>query len=296
MLAAVGRGARRRATTRRYPHAALFAHPVGYSYIDARARAGLERYYNDELTRPARRVLRSLLDAAARQAREGDDLTRRSIPAAQRVALDGSAAARARSSRSTRGPARVQVMASVPGYDPNALRDRKLRRALNRAQRAAAQPRHAGGYPPGSTFKVVTATAAIDSGKYTPDSTVDGKIADDDPRRAAAQLRRRAFGDDHADEALTNSVNTVCGAGRREARHAARSQTYMDRFGFDRKPPLDYPPAQMVVRAASTATAGSSPRPAARRHRPHGDRPGQAARSRRCRWRWSRRRSPTAAC
>ena len=31
------------------------------------------------------------------------------------------------------------------------------------------------GYAPGSTFKVVTATAAIDSGAYTPESTVSGR-------------------------------------------------------------------------------------------------------------------------
>ena len=30
-------------------------------------------------------------------------------------------------------------------------------------------------YPPGSTFKTVTATAAIDSGRYQPDSRVSGK-------------------------------------------------------------------------------------------------------------------------
>ena len=30
------------------------------------------------------------------------------------------------------------------------------------------------GYAPGSTFKIVTATAAIDTGAYTPESTVSG--------------------------------------------------------------------------------------------------------------------------
>ncbi len=31
------------------------------------------------------------------------------------------------------------------------------------------------GYAPGSTFKVVTATAAIDTGQFTPESTVSGR-------------------------------------------------------------------------------------------------------------------------
>ena len=69
---------------------------------------------------------------------------------------------------------RVRVMVSVPEYDPNQVPDRfaqlstrpRTRRSFNRATQSS--------YPPGSTFKVVTAAAALDSGKYTPESVVDG--------------------------------------------------------------------------------------------------------------------------
>ena len=62
-------------------------------------------------------------------------------------------------------------MASVPGYDPNTLRSARQTTRLNTAPGAPLLNRVTqSGYPPGSTFKVVTAIAAIDSGKYRADS------------------------------------------------------------------------------------------------------------------------------
>ena len=67
-------------------------------------------------------------------------------------------------------PGEIVAMYSNPSYNdnrPNAPCSDGCQ--LNRATQ--------GRYPPGSTFKVVTATAAIDSGKYTPTSVVDVAIA-----------------------------------------------------------------------------------------------------------------------
>ena len=66
----------------------------------------------------------------------------------------------------------VTVMASSPSFNPNQLRAARGFAALSaRQRRAADQPRDPVGYAPGSTFKVVTATAAIDTGQFTPEST-----------------------------------------------------------------------------------------------------------------------------
>ena len=100
------------------------------------------------------------------------------------------------------------------------------------------------GYAPGSTFKVVTATAAIDSGDFSPSSTLSGR---DDILVSGVPLQNddnESFGAITLTEALAKSVNTVWAqvAEKVGKRTMAR---YMDRFGFDRKPELDYPEDQM---------------------------------------------------
>jgi peptidoglycan glycosyltransferase len=90
----------------------------------------------------------------------------------------------------------------------------------------------------------VTATAAIDSGAFTPESTVSGR---DGVKISGVPLQN----DEHANygqisltEALAHSVNTVWAqvAEKLGKRTIAR---YMSRFGFDSKPQLDYPAAEM---------------------------------------------------
>jgi peptidoglycan glycosyltransferase len=139
-------------------------------------------------------------------------------------------------------------MASTPSYDPNALGSQRAyeKLAADSAGRPLVNRATQFGYAPGSTFKVVTATAAIDTGTYTPESTLSGRNGvvisgvplqnDDDESFGAITLT----------QALVKSVNTVWAqvAERLGKRTMAR---YMDRFGFDRKPQLDYPAEQMSV-------------------------------------------------
>src|SRR5439155_6675593 len=71
----------------------------------------------------------------------------------------------------------VYVMASSPGYDPSKIESGKGYASILHSPSAcpgSSSPLFnratQGLYPPGSTFKTVTAAAALDSGKYTPDS------------------------------------------------------------------------------------------------------------------------------
>jgi peptidoglycan glycosyltransferase len=142
-------------------------------------------------------------------------------------------------------------MASVPEYDPNLIPDdfSQLNRdpnkpILNRTVQEA--------YPPGSTFKVVTATAALDTGKVTPTTIIDGSS----PRTISGvpleNFGGTDFGPITVTDALTNSVNTVFAQiGERVGRSTLVE--YMERYGFFEDPKLDYPEDEMIASGVRNA-------------------------------------------
>ena len=228
--------------TRTYPEDNLFAHAIGYSYIE-RGQAGLERSRNDELT-GEKNEFTSLFDELLSRSREGEDVHTTLDPAAQReaiAALGGQTGSVVALEPST---GRVRVMVSIPDYNPNDVPDRFSE--LNQAEGSpvfnrATQAR----YPPGSTMKVVTAAAALDSGEYTPSSIVSGESPKTISGAPLTNSGGADFGPIPLTTALTNSVNTVWA----EVGEEIGSETmyeYMERFGFNTEPPLDYPRNQMT--------------------------------------------------
>jgi penicillin-binding protein A len=231
---------------RRYPTGELFAHAVGYSYTTI-GRAGLERSRNDELT-GRRTELVSAFESILGRSNEGDDIRTTLDSRAQQVALDalngsGHKGALVALDVKTGG---VLAMASSPSYDPNGLGDRATFARLNRDDANAPLVNRAtqNGYPPGSTMKVVTAAAAIDSGRYRPDSRVSGRNGKPISGVPLNNFGGEDFGDVDLTFALTNSINTVW-AEVGEKLGGRTMQRYMDRFGFYAEPPLDYPDQQM---------------------------------------------------
>jgi peptidoglycan glycosyltransferase len=220
-----------------YPDGTLFAHPLGYNFV-SRGRVGLERSYNDDLTGKADEF-ETVFDELRGKKREGDDIRTALDPAAQRVALDGLAGRPGSVVAIEPQTGLVRVMASVPGFDLNAIPDDFAR--INRDRSAPLLNRAAqSGYPPGSTFKVVTAAAALDSGRFTPNSFVNGKsprVIDGVP---LSNFGNEQFGDITLTTALTHSVNTVW-AQVGEKLGKSVMYRYMNRFGFDRRPAIDLP-------------------------------------------------------
>ena len=103
------------------------------------------------------------------------------------------------------------------------------------------------------------------------------------------------FGNITLTTALTNSVNTVWAQVAEKLGHGTMGD-YMRRFGFGEDPPLDYPDAQMRPSGVFDARTESSSRWAPIRSTSGASGSGRSAStSRRCRWRRSRRPSPTAA-
>lgn len=230
------------AYTRRYPLNGLFAHPVGYSYLNP-GTAGLERFYNGQLTGRSQGLQNTLRRLQGKR-RQGDDLRTALDPAAQQVALDQLAGRPGAVVALDPRTGRVKVMASVPGYDPNTLRSAAQTTRLNTAPGSPLFNRVTqAGYPPGSTFKVVTAIAAIDSGKYEPTSVVDGSNG---VKISGVPLNNDGgedFGNIDLTTALTNSVNTVW-AQVGEDVGARTMQKYMGRLGFGRQVAVDLPSSE----------------------------------------------------
>ena len=108
---------------RTYPPGRLFSHAVGYSYV-RQGRAGLERFYDDQLT-GRKNELGSLLDRLSGSEQEGDNLITALDPAAQRVALQQLGGRKGAVVALDPRNGAIRVMASVPGYDPNTVKDQR---------------------------------------------------------------------------------------------------------------------------------------------------------------------------
>jgi peptidoglycan glycosyltransferase len=224
---------------RTYPAGRLFSHAVGYSFV-RQGRAGLERFYDDDLSGRSGE-LGSLLDRLSGGGQQGDNLVTSLNPAAQRVALQQLGGRKGAVVALDPRTGAIQVMASVPGYDPNAVKNQQAFNALNKDSDAPLLNRTTqAGYPPGSTFKVVTAIAAIDSGRYTPDSRISGRNGKTISGVPLNNDQGESFGDITLTEALTKSVNTVFGE-IGEKLGKAKMKTYMDRLGFGKPVEVDLP-------------------------------------------------------
>jgi peptidoglycan glycosyltransferase len=231
-----GRGSQR-FFRRIYPVGPLFSHAVGYDFVQ-RGRAGLERSHNDQLSGKTNEF-ESLFDELRGRQQEGNDLLTSLDPAAQRTAIDGLAGRPGSVVAIEPQTGRVRVMASIPSYDPNLIPTEFGR--LNRAPGSPLFNRATqSGYPPGSTFKVVTAAAALDSGRFTPNSVLSGKSPREIDGIPLSNFGGEQFGQITLTTALTHSVNTVWAqVGERLGKHTMYD--YMRRFGFNRRPPIDLP-------------------------------------------------------
>jgi peptidoglycan glycosyltransferase len=230
---------------RTYPTGDLFAQAIGYSYPLSLDRTGLERFRNPALTGQDQSNLQSILNQLQGRSNRGDRVVTTLDPVAQRAALAalGSHAGAVVALDPRTGA--VTVMVSTPSYDPNALRSPASSENLKHDGEAPLVNRAVQfGYAPGSTFKVVTATAALDTGQFTPSSTVSGRNGIVVSGVPLSNDYDESFGELTLTQALAKSVNTVWAqvAEQLGKRTLAR---YMRRFGFDSKPQLDYPAEEM---------------------------------------------------
>ena len=235
---------------RSYPGGAVYAPVTGYYSIVYR-HSGIERWMNTELNGSADSLFYSRIeDLITGRQPQGAIVELTIDPVVQQAAWDALGDQRGAVIALDPTTGAILAMVSKPSFDPNVLAGHDTT-AVNEAwtalQAAEDQPMAnraiAGdGYPPGSTFKLVTAAAALEAG-LTPESELAAPDQLDLPLTSSVL---RNFGDSSCSptgttslaDALRISCNTAFGQlGMDLGQDALREQARA--FGFDA--PLNVP-------------------------------------------------------
>ena len=193
---------------RRYPEGSLFGHPIGYSFVQ-QGDSEFEQFHNDQLVGERIRIRLDPRRAARQEA--GRQRHRHQHRSARRSGSPSTASKRAGFGAVVAiepSTGRVRVMASNAPYDPNRVPYELEKLNSNEVEAPLLDRATQSRYPPGSTFKVVTAAAALDSGTITPETVIDAPGSIDRRRPAAGKRLQHLLLRPTLDGALTNSVNT----------------------------------------------------------------------------------------
>ena len=243
-------------------------------------------------------MFRSTLDRWRGVTVTGNDVYTTINAKAQKVALDALAGQCGAAVALNPRTGATLVMASSPTYNPNLVEKDFVKIGLTKAPCSGAAPllnrATQGLFTPGSTFKIITAAAALDTGAFTPDSssttratapstasrsTTRATPTRTGPRRSAGSTLQEGF--QHSVNSVFCNIGKKIGAGddpplrealrlllRAAVRHAA------ERAGAERALP-----GLVALRPAPTRTPPSirAASPSAR----------SGCSRRRCRWRWS---------
>jgi peptidoglycan glycosyltransferase len=224
---------------RRYPEGKLYGHPIGYSFV-REGDSEFEQFHNAQLVGEGSEFS-SILDELTGKTQEGNDVVTNLDPVAQRTALEDLEAvgfgAVVAIEPST---GEVKVMASNKSFNPNAVPFRLESMNNNEIETPLLNRATQGLYPPGSTFKVVTAAAGLESDTITPETTIDAPGTLEVEGQPLNNDFSEDFGPIALDTALTNSVNTWFGQLGQQVGQDQLFET-MEKFGFGSTPAIDLP-------------------------------------------------------
>jgi len=237
---------------RTYASGPVYAPVTGfYSYLFG--RGGIELTMNAELNgSDPSMAFRRIIDVISNRPQQGGSVTLTLNAAAQQAAYSGLSGKTGAVVAIEPKTGRILAMASRPSYDPNQLASHDSEKVgtawktLNAdkdkplSNRAVQEL-----YPPGSTFKLVTAAAALSSGKYTPESKVFSPAELQLPQTTVPLVNedgKNCGGSNNATLtiALRYSCNTAFGSvGMDVGADALREQAA--KFGFGARPLTELP-------------------------------------------------------
>jgi peptidoglycan glycosyltransferase len=222
---------------RTYPQGSLFAQTVGY-WRGSGDDAGLELSYANAL-QGSTSTVSSVFGALSSHPDDGDTLDTTLDPRAQAAARVGLAGRVGAVVALDPRDGDVLALYADPTYDPN-----HPNATCNGVTCSYFDQATESALPPGSTFKIVTATGAIDTGHFTPSSVLNGRSPQSISGVPLENDDNEQFGDISLTEALTDSVNTVW-AQVGEDLGVTTMTRYMKRYGFYAQPPIDLPVGEL---------------------------------------------------
>ena len=234
---------------RRYPEGELFAHLTGF-FSFTYGSDGVERTYNDALTgREARELSIDRLGELLLEKDQTADVTLTVSKALQEIATrelgDRKGAVVALDPRN----GAILAMVDYPSYDPNLLSGhdqeevREAWDALNDDPDRPLLPRsYRERYFPGSSFKVVTAAVALDTGTASLTAPVYPNLTQLALPQGSPPLQN--FGGGSCGGPLPEAMRVSCNTAFAQLGldlGAEKLSTGASSFGFNKVPPLDLP-------------------------------------------------------
>lgn len=231
---------------RTYPEGPLAAHVLGY-YSTRYGRAGIESAMNEALT--GKRNFASfadMIESAAGIAVPGSDI---------RLTIDSRVQSAAEAALGTRRGACVVIdpatgavlaMASSPRYDPGRVDDEWASLAATGGPAPLVNRAAMSLYPPGSTFKVVTLTAALASDVATEGTRYAGPASIKLGGAPVTNYGGSSYGRVDLRKATASSINTVFGQLAVDL-GPDRLVAQSERFGMNAVPPLEIPSAASLM-------------------------------------------------
>jgi len=177
---------------RSYTGGDLWSTMTGF-YSVVNGRSELELAANGELTgRGDQLFFTRIRDMLTGRRPEGAAVETTLLPAAQQAARDGLGDQEGAVVALEPSTGKILALVSTPGFDPNLLATHDTvaaGAAYQQLDQAPGNPLRSNAtretYPPGSTFKLVTAAAALESGAYTPATTLPAPVTLDLPQTTA---------------------------------------------------------------------------------------------------------------
>jgi peptidoglycan glycosyltransferase len=202
---------------REYPQGELYGHITGFHSINY-GRSRIEASFDNALLGDSGVItMQEIEDDLFGSGNQGDDVRLTINSRLQEAARSALGSERGAIVAMDPRSGEIRAMWSNPSYDPTPLASHDAKEArrywesLNpqSARSPLVSLATSGGYPPGSTFKVVTGTAALDSGRFNPSSTFPDPVA----LRPCSESEPPCM--PLTNQSLTNFTHTACTGGGR---------------------------------------------------------------------------------